>query len=284
MPRSKYYKILNLEPGANEKQIRKQYRLLALKVHPDQNNSPEAEEQFIRLTEAHDILLGKKKAPNQHSSSPTTRTNTSSEEEKERRKEEAKKRYTEQVIKDHIENELYFRKLTSGRRWKALKLSAFLGIVLAFCLSLDLFLPNHYQEEDVVGYRRNLAYAPNGQQISLVKTDKEEFYWISRITYSLYGRSRKVLVESSWIFHNSIRLISREKLRNKHFDIHFSFHAATWILIPLFLVPAFTLWYKRKRISFTVLYHFSMLGVNGLMLFFLFTDNRWAHLLTLGFL
>ncbi|MCH2230247.1 MAG: J domain-containing protein [Crocinitomicaceae bacterium] len=284
MQKNKYYKILKLEPGATDKEIRKQYRLLALKVHPDHNSSPAAEEEFIRLTEAQDILLGKKKLPSSYSRSKSNSPTQTTEAEKEIRKQEAKKRYTEQIIKDHIENELYFRKLTNGRRWKALQLSALFGALLALLLSLDLILPNHYQEEDVVGYRRNLAYAPNGQQISLVKTGNDDYFWISRITFSLYGRSRRVLVESSWVFHNAIRLISREKLRNKSFDIHFSFYAASWILIPLFLVPAFTLWYKRKKISFTVLYHFSMIGINALIIYFIFTDNRWAHLLTLGFL
>jgi hypothetical protein len=279
MPKSKYYKLLGLSPGASEKEIRKKYRTLALKLHPDQNDSPVAKEEFIRLTEAHDILLGKIDPPFKKAVKSAVNT----EEEKLKRAKEAQIRFNEQLIRNHIENEKYYRKLTSGKRWKSMKASALIGALLALFLTLDLFLPNHYNEQEVIGYRRNFAYAPNGQQISLVKTSGDNYYWISRITFSMYGRSRKVLVESSWFFHNSIRLISKEKIHNKYFDIHFSFYSTTWLLLILFLTPAFTLWYKRKKISFTVLYHFSSIGVNGLMIFYLLTDNRWAHILTLGF-
>ena len=279
MPKSKYFKILGLSPNASEKEIRKKYRMLALKVHPDQNDSPVAKEEFIKLTEAHDILIGKIDSP----VSKIVPNAKNSEEERLKRKKEAQVRFNEQLIRNHLENEIYYRNLTSGRKWNAMRISAFIGLVLSLFLILDIFLPHHQTEQEVVGYRRNFAYAPNGQQISLIKTKNSDYYWISRITYSIYGRSRKVMVESSWFYHNSIRLISKEKLRSKYFDIHFSFYSITWLLLILFLTPAFTIWYKRKKISFTVLYHFSFFGVNGLMLFYMLTDNRWAHVLTLGY-
>mgnify|MGYP005856239697 FL=1 len=57
-----YYKILELKPGATSTEIKKSYRKLALKYHPDRNPSnAEAEEQFKWISEAYQVLNDPKK-------------------------------------------------------------------------------------------------------------------------------------------------------------------------------------------------------------------------------
>jgi len=53
-----YYKILNLERNATSQEIKKAYRKLALKYHPDKNfnNKKENEEIFKDISEAYQIL------------------------------------------------------------------------------------------------------------------------------------------------------------------------------------------------------------------------------------
>jgi hypothetical protein len=51
-----YYKILGLEPGAGTEQIHKAYRNLAKVYHPDLNNSEQANNFFIQLNEAYNVL------------------------------------------------------------------------------------------------------------------------------------------------------------------------------------------------------------------------------------
>ncbi|MCC2545636.1 J domain-containing protein [Hymenobacter sp. BT175] len=52
-----YYKILELEKSASKDQIRKQYRKLARKYHPDVNpGNAEAERKFKEVNEAHEVL------------------------------------------------------------------------------------------------------------------------------------------------------------------------------------------------------------------------------------
>lgn len=51
-----YYKILDLPKNATEDEIKKAYKKMALKYHPDKNKSPGAEEKFKEIAEAYEVL------------------------------------------------------------------------------------------------------------------------------------------------------------------------------------------------------------------------------------
>ena len=52
-----YYDVLGLEKGAGEAEIKKAYRKLAMKYHPDKNpGDNNAEEQFKEAAEAYSVL------------------------------------------------------------------------------------------------------------------------------------------------------------------------------------------------------------------------------------
>src|SRR5436189_6363322 len=57
MTKRDYYDVLGLQKGATEEEIKKAYRKLAIKYHPDKNPGDKAaEEQFKELGEAYEAL------------------------------------------------------------------------------------------------------------------------------------------------------------------------------------------------------------------------------------
>lgn len=64
MAKRDYYEVLGLQKGATEEEIKKAYRKLAVKYHPDRNpDDKEAAEKFREATEAYEVLSDEKKRP-----------------------------------------------------------------------------------------------------------------------------------------------------------------------------------------------------------------------------
>ena len=51
-----YYKTLNVRKDASLAQIKSAYRKLSKKYHPDRNKAQEAEEKFLQISKAYEIL------------------------------------------------------------------------------------------------------------------------------------------------------------------------------------------------------------------------------------
>ena len=62
MSKRDYYDVLGVDRGASKDDIKKAYRKIALKNHPDRNpDNPEAEVIFKEASEAADVLLNEEK-------------------------------------------------------------------------------------------------------------------------------------------------------------------------------------------------------------------------------
>ena len=64
LEKKNYYDILDVEKTADENQIKKAYRKLAIKFHPDKNKAKSAEEAFKKVNQAFCVLSDKAKRKN----------------------------------------------------------------------------------------------------------------------------------------------------------------------------------------------------------------------------
>ena len=64
MAKRDYYEVLGVDKSASQDDIKKAYRKLAVKYHPDRNpGDKSAEEKFKEATEAYEVLSDDKKRP-----------------------------------------------------------------------------------------------------------------------------------------------------------------------------------------------------------------------------
>ncbi|EPJ55839.1 MAG: hypothetical protein OFPI_02680 [Osedax symbiont Rs2] len=51
-----YFEVLGVEKSASQDDIKKAYRRLASKLHPDRNKSEDAVERFQKIQESYDVI------------------------------------------------------------------------------------------------------------------------------------------------------------------------------------------------------------------------------------
>jgi hypothetical protein len=265
---------LGIPETASENDVRKAYRRMAMQFHPDKNPSPHANERFIQLTEAYEIILGKR----------DLLVEKSIEKSYEERMREARLRYYEHQKKEQLENEYYYQSLFTGKKWRFIKSTSVVGVLLFILLFLDIFLPKHIEKDTLAFYSKDVYGGTIDETVSLVISEKGKEYWISKLDYQLFGEYPEIIIERSWIFHQPVHFYSVTKTHLNPYELNFTFYSFKILLMVFFLIPLAVRIFKKRTIYYTVLYHLGLYFSPVAMLLFLFNNDHWAHLFTLGFL
>lgn len=273
-PKEKYYHIFGLSTQASKEEIRRAYRKLAMKYHPDKNDDPKANQVFIDLAEAYAILMDDKILP-------LERENKRKDRSFEERKKEAEKRYKQQQAKELKEQQRYYKNLTSGRTWHAFTWGAYLSFFIGFILLIEPLLPSHFETHEITSFSTEY----NGllrNQVICIKTDKGITAFVVNPYRTMLSRFPTVQIERSFVFRNPYHIWYQSHTNSKSFDVDFSV-INLFPLIPfLFFIPFITYRFKKRSYWFTLGYYSSSYLIFPGVIYFLFTQDRWIHLITFG--
>jgi hypothetical protein len=277
--RGSAYNVLGLTPGASEEEIRKRYRKLVKKFHPDVNKDANAERKFIEIQEAYEELM----SDNQDQITVEETPKTSFETKYTEYRNYAREQYQARKKKEAEDLEKLYVRLQTGPIFLWHKIIAITSLFVMIALILDFVLPYHYVSDVIASYSTDTYQSMNGNLVSLAKTSKGESFFLNAFSNGFFDVNPFIQIEKTAILHQSISVLSYGNNVLQVIPIHFSFYWAQFVLFPFLLIPNIFLFYRKKDAVFIMGSYFSRYASGILLLYFLISQDRWYHLLTLGF-
>ncbi len=277
--RGSAYKLFGLNPGANEEEIRKRYRELVKKYHPDVNKNPNTGKKFIEIQEAYELLM---QAP-EHQQEVETPSEPSFQTEYAEYQSYAREKYQARKQKEAEELEKLYVRLQSGPIFILHRIIAITSIVVMVALILDLILPNIRVSSVMSSYSTDVYQSMNGNLVSLAKTKDGESFFLHAFSNTFFDVNPFIQIEKTAILHQPVSVLSYGNNVLQVIPIHFSFYWAQFVLFPFLLIPNIFLLYRKKDAFFIMGSYFTRYVSGILLLYFLVSQDRWYHLLTLGF-
>lgn len=279
MTGSECYKLFGLNPGASEQEIRKKYRVLAKKFHPDVNSDEKSTKRFLEIQEAYAFLLQDTLQPIEEAPIPET----SLEDDYAAYRAHAAEQFKARKMKEERELQAMYVRLQSGPTFLFHRIVALVcGLVLT-ALILDLVLPHRIEKSVIESYSTDVYQSLNNQLVSLAKTTDGDRFFLHAFSNRYFDTNPFIDIERTSILHQAIHVVSNANDMVQVIPIHFSFYWAQAVLFFFLLVPIVFLFYRKKDAFFIMGSYFSRYGSGMLLLYFLMTEGRWYHLLTLGF-
>jgi hypothetical protein len=250
-----YYSILNVSPSASANEIKRSFRQLALKYHPDKNPDPSAGTIFQEINEAYDVLSdsAKRQLYDQRLQNPFAEILTETPPVKRHRDpayhRNPRPRPSGPKIPESIELMMEYFKYVRWMSW--------VGLIFSSIIFIDYFLPFKIENEKIVSEssvrdrRGGLAYV----RMYTASGRKLKIY---PVQFVQLGKSENYTVAYTVIF--SSRMWIAEPHNDDSVSLAYVYHSQILFVIALFVTSALAVVF-RNNIEFS----FNSSIVSGVM-------------------
>ncbi len=277
MPGEKYYKILGLTSSANDVLVKKRYRELAKKFHPDKNKDENSTKIFQEIKNAYEHILNRDFSAAKKDTSPTQKTPEQKFHENAwKRAEQLKKQEAEELL-------LFYDSFRIGWKKKIVTIVALLGTICILGLVADDFLPLRESIETVEDFSANPSHSLGNDYVYEVKFRNGPTLWLNHQDIHKLDNLPPLIIAKTSIFHQPVYVLSQTDEYSTKTYIHFTFYWAQVVLFIFFLLPIVIYFYKRNNVFFVLGNYLTFTISSSLLLVFLLNDLKIIHLLTLGY-
>jgi curved DNA-binding protein CbpA len=283
------YKILGIKPQASPQEIRRAYRSLAKKYHPDKNKDAGAQEKFLAIQSAYEQLLSGK-VSSESTTDIRNKERRQAQEDAEQRasyeayRKHAREKFAQRKAAEEAYKVAYLQDLKTSWKGRWHQTAAVLGLCLFFVVWIDFYLSDKQTRIYPDSFGLKTYQSMNGHFVQLFKSTDGRSFWVADyFSQELIKSSAIQSVETPWLHQvKSIRF--QEQHFVKETPVHFTFYwAQIWISL-IFLFPFISWRYASADIIFVAGSYFSRFIIGPFILYFLFTEQRWLHLISFGFL
>lgn len=260
--------MLGIAPTTDKAKIKKAYRKLAFKYHPDLNPTQEAHNKFIEITEAYEICIGEKII--KHNGS--IKSEKTPQQEREERMQRAREYYRQSKIREEKENKAYFESLISGKKWRFLNVFGVISATFTLLLLIDYYVLPTTDEKGTIN---TFKYKEGGPTVII----NGETYYLEKSFLKVTEVSKYVILKRS-LFFNEVKVIKFIDNNNTFIYINpdRSVFSLLWLFVILFLLPLFVVLYKKPTFIFTFFYTISLYVVPLVFFVVLITRSRFGLL------
>ena len=166
--------------------------------------------------------------------------------------------------------------------FKLYSIIAKIALIVSTVFFIDCFLPRTIHQEKVVA----ISIPYNGilrGEVFLIQTDQFNKIFTDYTLKERILENENILVQTTPIFHSVTQIIHTDKLNHRFFYVDFSMFNYFPLVTLLLLIPFFIIRKKQCSYGFIFLINISSSIIIPFILFFLFSESRWIHILTFGF-
>lgn len=289
MSLDRFYRTLGLTSTASSLEVKRAYRNLAKKYHPDKNPSKEAHDRFLKITEAYEVICGYRPAPKTVEIKQNARKNpmqnaqaTRTPEQEQLEKAIRFKIYKERMAKiEYLKQLKRYQPLRSGMNSTLFNTIVLFSLLSLMIVSLDYYLPSRLSKHRVDFWLLE-GYS------SFYETNVYTLHFDDIRSASIVGNGVLHLSENDVFFIEKSRIMKEpraiympSKLDFWKLDFSQSMFAFLPYVYMLLLIPIGA-WLTRKNIWFFHYWFYPTLYASGpFLLYFFFDQLRIIRILQL---